>query len=109
MAQLMPVFLASVKSGSVLPLWYRLTRVVPQKRAVKCVCVCVYACVRVCVCVSEICRRPVCVRVCDVQKIDASNMSRYIGDVRQSVRFAVSDLKHGDGELPGFCLPKKVC
>ena len=67
-------------------------------------CVCVR--VRMRVCVSEICRRPVCVRV---QKIDASNMSRYIGDVRQSVRFAVSDLKHSDGELPGFCLPKKVC
>ena len=70
---------------------------------------CACACACACVCVSEICRRPVCVRVCDVQKIDASNMSRYIGDVRQSVRFAVSDLKHSDGELPGFCLPKKVC
>jgi len=36
-------------------------------------------------------------------------MSRYIGDVRQSVRFAVSDLKDDAAELPGFSLPKKVC
>ena len=36
--------LASVKSRLVLPFWYRLTRVVPEKRVVKtraCVCVCV--------------------------------------------------------------------
>ena len=33
--------LASVKSRLVLPFWYRLTRVVPEKRAVKRVCVCV--------------------------------------------------------------------
>ena len=33
--------LASVKSRLVLPIWYRLTRVVPEKRAVKRVCVCV--------------------------------------------------------------------
>ena len=84
-------------------------RVRARVRVRVCVCVCACACACACACVSEICRRPVCVRVCDVQKIDASNMSRYIGDVRQSVRFAVSDLKHGDGELPGFCLPKKVC
>jgi len=36
-------------------------------------------------------------------------MTRYISDVRQSVRFAVSDLKDNAVELPGFCLPKKVC
>jgi len=35
-------------------------------------------------------------------------MSRYISDVRQSVRFAASDLKDNSAELPGFCLPKKV-
>ena len=35
------LFLASVKSRLVLPFWYRLTRVVPEKRAVKRVCVCV--------------------------------------------------------------------
>jgi len=34
-------------------------------------------------------------------------MLRYIGDVRQSVRYAISDLK-GAEELPGFSLPKKV-
>ena len=33
--------LASVKSRLVLPFWYRLTRVVPEKRAVERVCVCV--------------------------------------------------------------------
>jgi hypothetical protein len=33
-------------------------------------------------------------------------MIRYISDVRQSVRFAVADLK-GVDELPGFSLPKK--
>jgi len=33
---------ASVKSRLVSPLWYRLTRVVPEKRAVKRVCVCVW-------------------------------------------------------------------
>jgi len=40
--------LASIKSRLVLPFWYRLTRVVPEKRAVKRVCVCV------CVCVSMV-------------------------------------------------------
>jgi len=41
MAQLMPLplSLASVKSRLVLPFWYRLTRVVPEKWAVKRVCV----------------------------------------------------------------------
>ena len=42
MAQLMPLnslSLASVKSRLVLPFWYRLTWVVPEKRAVKRVCV----------------------------------------------------------------------
>ena len=43
--------LASVKSRLVLPFWYRLTRVVPEKGPLNvcvCVCVCVRACVRVC-------------------------------------------------------------
>jgi len=35
MAQLMPLSLASVKSRLVLPFWYRLIRVVPDKGAVK--------------------------------------------------------------------------
>ena len=34
--------LASVKSRLVLPFWYRLTWVVSETRAVKCVCVCVH-------------------------------------------------------------------
>jgi len=41
MAQMMslPLSLASVKSRLVLPFWYRLTRIVPEKKAVKWVCV----------------------------------------------------------------------
>jgi len=43
--------LASVKSRLVLPFWYRITRVVPDKGPLNvCVCVCVRACVRACVC-----------------------------------------------------------
>ena len=34
--------LASVKSRLVLSFWYRLTRIVPEKRAVKWVCACAY-------------------------------------------------------------------
>ena len=50
--------LASVKSRLVLPFWYRLTWVVPDKGPLNlCVCVCVRACVRAyvraCVCVSS--------------------------------------------------------
>jgi len=42
MAQLMPLSLASVKSRLVLPIWYRLTRVVLDERPLNgCVCVCV--------------------------------------------------------------------
>ena len=49
--------LASVKSRLVLPFWYRLTRVVPEKGPLNvCVCVCVCVCVRVCVCVFEVAR-----------------------------------------------------
>jgi len=67
MTQLMPLplSLASLKSRLVLPFWYRLTRVVPEKgplnarvraRARACVRACARACVRACVCA--------CVRVC---------------------------------------------
>ena len=49
MAQLMPLpplSLASVKSRLVLPFWYRLTRVVPDKGPLNvCVCVCLSVCV----------------------------------------------------------------
>ena len=49
MAQLMPyhsLSLASVKSRLVLPFWYRLTWVVPEKGPLNgCVCVCVCVCV----------------------------------------------------------------
>ena len=51
MAQLMPLpllSLASVKSRLVLPFWYRLTWVVPEKEPLNvCVCVCVCVCVDV--------------------------------------------------------------
>ena len=40
MAQVLSLSVASVKSRLVLPFWYRLTQVVPEKRAVKRVCVC---------------------------------------------------------------------
>ena len=46
--------LASVKSRLLLPFWYRLTRVVPDKGPLN-VCVCV--CVRACVCAQHFTRR----------------------------------------------------
>jgi len=43
MAQLMPLPLASVKSRLVLPFWYRLTRIVPDKGPLNwCMYVCMY-------------------------------------------------------------------
>jgi len=39
--------------------------------------------------------------------LDANSLSSYVGDVRQAVRFAVSDLKKSE-LLPGFCLPKGI-
>ena len=49
MTQLMPLSLASVKSRLVLPFWYWLTWVVPEKGPLNSVRVCVRACVRACV------------------------------------------------------------
>lgn len=37
--------------------------------------------------------------------LDANQQMAHVADVRQAVRFAVSDLK-GQELLPGFCLPK---
>jgi len=45
---------ASAKSRLVLPFWYWLTQVVPEKGPLNgCLCVCVRACVRACVCVCN--------------------------------------------------------
>jgi len=57
MAHLMPLPLTiscSGKSRLVLPFWWQLTRVVPDKiqegcKTVVCICVCVCACVRACI------------------------------------------------------------
>jgi hypothetical protein len=40
-----------------------------------------------------------------LQTLDSSQQTAHVGDIRQAVRFAVSDLK-GQELLPGFCLPK---
>ena len=42
------------------------------------------------------------------KRIDTSDLFMHIGNVRQAVKFAASDLPPGCEELPGFCLPKKV-
>ncbi|KAG8223949.1 hypothetical protein J437_LFUL003757 [Ladona fulva] len=39
--------------------------------------------------------------------LDQSQQLSHVGDIRQAVRFAVSDLK-GQDLLPGFCLPKGI-
>lgn len=41
-----------------------------------------------------------------LQKIEATEMLQYIADVRQAVKYAVSDME--GTELPGFSIPKKV-
>jgi len=60
-AQLMPLLLtvscfSKIQIG--LPFWYRLTRVVPGKRAVKRVCVCVRACVKQRITGNAVCALP---------------------------------------------------
>jgi hypothetical protein len=40
-----------------------------------------------------------------LQTLDSSQQTAHVGDIRQAVRFAVSDLK-GQELLPGFCLQK---
>jgi len=68
MAQLMPCMatlsLAPVKSRLVLPFWYRLSWVFPEKGPLN-VCVCV--CVCVCACVRARARVRACVRACNTE------------------------------------------
>lgn len=47
------------------------------------------------------------------KRLDATEQMAHVGDVRQAVRFAVSDLKQDKEEgaallMPGFCLPKGI-
>lgn len=43
-----------------------------------------------------------------LQSLEAKQLSTYVSDVRQAVRFAVSDMKGSSELLPGFCLPKGI-
>lgn len=40
------------------------------------------------------------------KRLDPSEQLQYISHLRQAVKFVTDDIK--DGDLPGFCLPKKV-
>ena len=40
--------------------------------------------------------------------LDANDQMAHVSDVRQAVRFAVSDVRKTDGLLPGFCLAKGI-
>lgn len=42
-----------------------------------------------------------------LQTLDSKQQATYVSDVRQAVRYAVSDMK-GSDLLPGFCLPKGI-
>ncbi|KAK9703077.1 HEAT repeat [Popillia japonica] len=42
------------------------------------------------------------------KSLEAKQLSTYVSDVRQAVRFAVSDMKGSSELLPGFCLPKGI-
>ncbi|CAH0556041.1 unnamed protein product [Brassicogethes aeneus] len=43
-----------------------------------------------------------------VKGLEPKQQSTYVSDVRQAVRYAVSDIKDGGALLPGFCLPKGI-
>lgn len=45
------------------------------------------------------------VKMFALQTLDPTQQTAHVGDIRQAVRFAISDLK-GSELLPGFCLPK---
>lgn len=40
--------------------------------------------------------------------MDPKQQATYVSDVRQAVRFAISDMKGVSDLLPGFCLPKGI-
>jgi len=40
--------------------------------------------------------------------LDPKQQATYVADVRQAVRYAVSDMKGASDLLPGFCLPKGI-
>lgn len=40
--------------------------------------------------------------------MDPKLQASYVSDIRQAVRYAVSDMKGSSGLLPGFCLPKGI-
>jgi len=40
--------------------------------------------------------------------LDADAQRIHVSDIRQALRFAVSELKEGETQLPGFCLPKGI-
>ncbi|XP_022916125.2 stalled ribosome sensor GCN1 [Onthophagus taurus] len=42
------------------------------------------------------------------KSLDSKQLSTYVPDVRQAVRYAISDMKGTSDTLPGFCLPKGI-
>lgn len=40
--------------------------------------------------------------------MDSKQQATYVSDVRQAVRYVVSDMKGSSDLLPGFCLPKGI-
>ena len=43
-----------------------------------------------------------------IKTLDADAQRIHVPDLRQALRFAVSELRDGETELPGFCLPKGI-